>query len=96
MTPSNSIPNTGRSSYSYYDVAFNDKRCDHKKSVPSVVPKSMPIIVALLLAAELGFEETVGSAMIVTGELETGSDGDGRNEDVELHKQSTFRWTASP
>lgn len=56
----------------------------------------MPIIVALLLAAELGFEETVGSAMIVTGELETGSDGDGRNEDVELHKQSTFRWTASP
>lgn len=62
-----------------------NKKCDHSKSVPSVPPSTVPIIVALLLLApELGFDETVGGGTTVGGELAKGSDADGKNEDVAL------------
>ena len=65
--------------------AIHDKQCDQSKSTPSVPLSSAPMIAALLLLApELGVDEMVRGGTTVGGELATGSDGGGKNDDVAL------------
>lgn len=44
----------------------------------------------LLLAPALRVDETVGGKTTVGGELETGSDAEGKNEDVALKNYNRF------
>lgn len=54
------------------------------RSAPSTPPRTAPIMTPLLLPPELDVDEVVGDGTRVGGELETGKDGDGKNEDVAL------------
>lgn len=75
--------------------AIHDKKCDQSKSTPSAPLSSAPMTAALLFAPELGADEMVRGGTTVGGELATGSDGGGKNEDVALqnHNQCpTYFW----
>jgi hypothetical protein len=48
------------------------------------------IVALLLLAPELGVDETIGGGTTVGGESATGSDADGKNEAVALQNYNRF------
>lgn len=55
--------------------------------MPSTAPTIVPL---LLLAPQLGVDETAGDETKVGGELETGTDAEGKKEDVALGDYNRF------